>query len=239
MVQDGGLHFKRERRRVIDAATGWLRVLVAEDQVTELRALGVRRPGRGTHTEAGFFDFGHLPLMAELAVDLSAYAKGVYFTMNPLRPDILARRANRVDWAGDGELAKDADVIARRWLLIDADPVRDPLISSTDAEKAEALKTVQGIRADLDARGWPRPVLGDSGNGYHQLYRIDLPAEDGGVVERILKALARKYDTGAVHIDQKVFNPARICKLPGTLARKGDSIPARPHRRSMFLEVPS
>jgi len=27
-----------------------------------------------------------------------------------------------------------------------------------------------------------------------------------------------------------VFNPARICKLYGTLSRKGDSTPERPHR---------
>jgi hypothetical protein len=226
------------RKFVIDATTKWLRVLIAEDQVTELRALNVRRQGQRTHTEAGFFDFEHLPRMAELAVDLSAYAKGVYFTLNPLKPDILARRANRVDWAGDGELAKDADVIARRWLLIDADPVRDPLISSTDAEKAVAHETVRAIRSDLAARGWPDPVLSDSGNGYHLLYRIDLPADDGGIVQRILQVLAARYDTPAVHIDQKVFNPGRICKLPGTMARKGDSIPSRPHRRSKLLEVP-
>jgi hypothetical protein len=227
-----------KRQQIISAVTGWLRILVAPDQVTELRALHVRRRGERTHTESGFFDFEHLEQMTASAVDVSASARGVYFTLNPLRPSILARRANRTDWAGEGELAKDTDVIARRWFLLDADPVRDPLVSSTDPEKAAALQTVQALRADLSGRGWPAPVLGDSGNGFHLLYRVDLPADDGGLVQRLLRALAAEYDTPAVKIDQKVFNPARICKVPGTLARKGDSVADRPHRRARLLEVP-
>jgi hypothetical protein len=162
---------------------------------------------------------------------------GVYFTLNPLKTDLLARRANRYDWAQEGELATDAAVLTRRWLLIDADPVRDPLVSATDGEKHAALETVRVIRADLAGRGWPAPVLGDSGNGYHLIYPIDLPADDDGMVRRVLQALAAKYDGPAVHIDQKVFNPARICKIPGTWARKGDSVPQRPHRWAKILEI--
>jgi hypothetical protein len=127
----------------------------------------------------------------------------------------------------------------RRWLLIDADPVRDPLISATDQEKQNARDTVLAVREYLRSRAWPEPFLADSGNGYHLLYRIDLPADDVGTVERILKALAARFDSDQVKIDQKVFNPARICKLPGTLARKGDNTPQRPHRRAKLLEGPS
>jgi hypothetical protein len=36
-----------------------------------------------------------------------------------------------------------------------------------------------------------------------------------------------------------VFNPARIWKLYGTIARKGDSLPDRPHRLARVLDVPS
>jgi hypothetical protein len=82
-------------------------------------------------------------------------------------------------------------------------------------------------------------MLADSGNGYHLLYRVDLPADDGGLVERILAALGERFDTPHAKIDRTVFNPARICKLPGTLARKGDSTADRPHRRAKLLEVPS
>jgi hypothetical protein len=217
---------------------GWLRLLMEPGQVAELRAIKVRRGRERSHTEAGFFDHDHAEDMAGAALALTPHARGVYFTLNPLKPDLLARRANRVDWAEEGELAADKDVLRRLWLLVDADPVRDPFVSSTDAEKALALEVVRGVRDFLGGCGWPAPVLGDSGNGYHLLYRIDLPADDGGQVQRILQALARRFDIEAVKIDQKVFNPARICKVPGTLARKGDDTPDRPHRRAQLLEIP-
>ena len=212
--------------------------LIAPGQVVELRALDVRRGNGRPHTEAGFFDAGHLADMAKAALQVSPLAKGVYFTLNPLNPDLLARRCNRIDYASEGELAKDKDVLSRRWLLVDADPVRDPLISATDVEKAAARQTVEAVRDFLHARSWPEPVLADSGNGFHLLYPVELPADDGGLVERILRALAQRFDSERVKIDQKVFNPARICKLPGTWARKGDNTPDRPHRRAWLLEVP-
>ena len=59
-----------------------------------------------------------------------------------------------------------------------------------------------------------------------------------GKVECILRALAARFDNEHVKIDQTVFNPARICRLPGTLARKGDSTLLRPHRRARLLEGP-
>ena len=214
------------------------RLLVAPGQVVELRAVDVKYNNGRPHVEAGFFDYEHLADMAKIAYRVSRCAKGVYFTLNPLHPDLLARRCNRIDWANEGELAKDKDVLGRRWLLVDADPVRDPFVSATDEEKAVAHGTILEVREFLRSRCWPDPLWSDSGNGYHLLYPIDLPAEDGGVVERILKALARRFDNDRVKIDQKVFNAARICKLPGTLARKGDSTPTRPHRRAALLEGP-
>jgi hypothetical protein len=83
--------------------------------------------------------------------------------------------------------------------------------------------------------------MGDSGNGGHLLYRIDLPADDGGLVQRCLEALAARFDDGTVTVDQKVFNPARIWKLYGTTAGKGDVEAAaigRPHRMARILRAP-
>jgi P4 family phage/plasmid primase-like protien len=217
----------------------WLRRLIQPGQVVEMRALGVSTPAyRRPHTEAGFFDHEHLADMAKAALSLSGRAKGVYFTLNPLKPDLLARRANRIQAADEGALAKNGDVLKRRLLLVDADPVRDPHISATDEEKAKALAVIRAVREYLRAAGWPDPILTDSGNGYHLLYRIDLPADDGGLVERALKALGQRFDSAEVKIDKSVHNAARICKVPGTLACKGDSIPARPHREASLLEIP-
>lgn len=215
-----------------------LSALLSPDQVVELRAVGVRRGGR-PHVESGFFDQDHLVEMVEAALRLTRAARGVYYTLNPLAPDLLARRANRIDWAGEGELARDKDVLVRRWLLVDADPAHDPQVSATDAEKAAALATSFAVREFLRGEGWPEPVLADSGNGYHLLYRIDHPSDDGGLVAGVLRALADRFDTNEVKIDRQVFNPARLCKVPGTLARKGDHTPTRSHRQAGLLEIPA
>lgn len=219
----------------------WLSVLIDKDQVVELRVLGYadgayRRPA----IMSGFFDGDTLRDMAHDALDLTAKAKGVYLTLNPVNPDLLARRYNRVDYAGDsGDLACDGDVLRRRWLLVDADPVRISGVSSTDAEKAMAKDVILQVRGCLGGCGWPEPILADSGNGYHLLYRIDLPAEDDGLVKQVLVALAQRFDNDAAKIDRQVFNPGRIVKLYGTLVRKGDDVPDRPHRWSGMLEVPA
>jgi hypothetical protein len=217
---------------------GQLRLLLVPGQVVELRAIKVRRGSGRPHTEAGFFDFEHLEDMARAALELTRVAKGCYFTLNPLHPDLLARCCNRTDWAEEGSLSKDKDVLRRTRLLVDADPVRDAQVSATDEEKARAREVVLAARDYLRGRGWPDPYLLDSGNGYHLVYGIDVEADDGGLVGRVLRALADRFDNEHVTIDPAVCNPSRICKVPGTLARKGDDTPERPHRRARLLEGP-
>jgi hypothetical protein len=86
-------------------------------------------------------------------------------------------------------------------------------------------------------QGWPDPIVGNSGNGAHCLYRVELPTSDGDLVKRCLQGLARRFDDDLVKIDQAVFNPARIWKLYGTVSRKGDRVPERPHRLARILEA--
>ena len=57
-------------------------------------------------------------------------------------------------------------------------------ISSSDDEHTAALERAMAIRDELSKRGWPEPIFADSGNGGHLLYQVDLPRDDGGLVER-------------------------------------------------------
>ena len=213
----------------------WLRLLVQPGSVVELRALGCGKYGG---VSVGYFDGDHLDAMAREASRLTLDAVGVYFTLNPLNRALIARAANRVRAAKRGESAADEDVLRRRLLLIDVDPKRPKGISATDEEKAAAWVVMRSVLAHLAAQGWPAPIVSDSGNGGHAFYSIDLPAKDENLLKRVLHALAARFDTPAATIDRAVHNPARICKIAGTLARKGDSQPDRPHRASAVLEVP-
>lgn len=223
----------------VSEMTAWLRALCVPGYAVELRALDarVRTYGRPV-TVSGFFDHDHLDRMAEAAADLSAISRGVYFTLNPLVPAMLARRCNRVAEADKGDLAHDHHVARRRWLLLDFDPVRISGISSSCDEKEAAYQAARRAWAELVAEGWPPPVVADSGNGYHLLVPVDWPADDGGAAERVLKSLADRFGTDTVEVDRAVFNAARICKLYGTTSRKGDDVPDRPHRPSRVLHLP-
>lgn len=172
-----------------------------------------------------------------LSLPEKAQPAGIYISVNPVGANFLALadHAFKANISG----ATDEDVLTRNFFFVDADPVRRPAeISATDAEKAAALAVITGVKDDLVARGFTPPMVVDSGNGYHDWFRVGLPADDGGKVKALLDALARRHSTRAVKIDVKVANPVRLCKIPGTYARKGDSTPSRPHRMAGVLEVP-
>jgi hypothetical protein len=59
------------------------------------------------------------------------------------------------------------------------------------------------------------------------------------IVNSALKAMDYFFSDEKIQIDQAVFNAARIVKLYGTKARKGDSTIDRPHRDSKILELPA
>ena len=94
--------------------------------------------------------------------------------------------------------------------------------------------------ADDMAKEWGRPIIADSGNGGHLVYDVDLPNDQEALkfVSAALAELDRRYSDAVVKIDVTSANAARIWKAYGTLARKGDNIPGRPHRLSRILEVP-
>ncbi len=204
--------------------------------VVELRALFQRGRKR---TSAGYFDPEHRAELIEAAASLNADGAAVYVNLNPLDEQLLSRYANRVEDYAQAT-ATDANVTSRRWLLIDLDPVRPKDTSATNAQLEAAKASARGIYAALQERGWPKPAVAESGNGLHLLYRIDLPNDDPSrdLVKDCLNALAARFDDAAVKVDRSVFNAARIVKLYGTLANKGDNTPTAPWRLSRIALVP-
>lgn len=191
--------------------------------------------------------FGKKPIVAgwfrdpEMAANLATRneAEGIYTTLNPCQDALIGRADHRLK-AGVNR-TKDEEIEKIQNLLIDLDPIRPEGISSTDAEHQAALEMAQIIRADLTKEGWPEPLLGDSGNGAHLIYPLDLPndEESKNLVKAVLKALALLHQDHLarlnLEVDQGVFNPARLTKLYGTMVRKGDSTQDRPHRLARII----
>lgn len=211
-------------------------LLVEPGQVVELRALKATTSSNGQYpgTYGGYFN-SEGALLNNLA--LLKKARGIYITLQVCKPDLIHRSYNNLQ--RQETATADKDIIRYRWLLIDSDPDRSVSdISSSQFEHSNALHHSRTIAEQLNKRGWPAPIIADSGNGGHLLYRIDLAVDEKDLVKRTLEGLAANFDVSDVHVDQTVYNPSRICKLYGTLVCKGDNTVERPHRMSHILEIP-
>lgn len=210
-----------------------LALLVEPDAVVELRVPNAGRAGAAS----GYFD--DFDALAAAAARWSGRAEGVYLTLNPAIPALLARSPNRVAESAR-HTTSDADVLHRRRMLFDLDPVRPAGISSTDDEHAAAIARASVIRACLGEHGWPAALLADSGNGAHLVYAVQLANDAAArdLVRRALAALALEHDDERVTVDVTTYNAARISKVYGTLAGKGADTTDRPHRIARILDAP-
>jgi hypothetical protein len=205
----------------------------------ELRALAVTNGSRKL-TKAGWFD--DPARMAKEAFRLNQAGANVYFSLNPTILELAARAENHVILAESGKCTNDEQIIERRWLFLDID-ARKPLkdISADDREHTAAIDRSRQVRDWLlQECNWPAPVLVDSGNGAYLLFPIKLKNSQANtrLIERLLNALAERFDDDRATIDTGVFNASRIARIPGTINRKGDNIKTRPHRCSHVLEWP-
>ena len=213
------------------AAWGFLR---RPGVVAEIR---VPKAGR-QKTISGYTDDPET--MARLALEVDRKGPGVYWTLNPVCPELKARASDRVKpWAHS--TTADDDVLLLESLLFDIDAVRPAGISATDAEHQAALELARRIRDELLSDGWPEPLVQDSGNGAYLIFGLpSLPNDDRSreLIKACLAAAARRFNTGSAVIDESTFNASRIVKVPGTTACKGDNTATRPHRLSRLLDVP-
>lgn len=181
---------------------------------------------------AGYFDS---EVAALSAVERLGNYTAAWATLNPLRSDVLApdTTINPTELVRTYNTAADSHIARREWLLLDFDPPRPTETNSTDAEKAAAHLQAKQCRDELTAMGWPVPMVLDSGNGYHLRYQINLPNDAAAheLVRSALRSLAGRYSM----LDVTNHNAARVAKLPGTWARKGDHTVERPHRVCALL----
>lgn len=210
-----------------------LKLFHRPSEVVELRVIDAGYQGNLTGC---FNDFN---LMAKEAARLDGHAPAIYFTLNECNPLVIARAPNKV--IKSKQTTSDSDIIRRRWFPIDADAIRPSGVSAPDGLHEQALCVADDVSEWLSSQGWPEPIKGDSGNGGHLCYALDLPNDKTitELIKNVTEVIAGKFNTETIDIDKKVFNAARIWKLYGTLAGKGENIPGQPHRRSKIISVPS
>lgn len=201
----------------------------------------IRCPETSRGVVSGYFNDVQAACVA--AFKWSGQADAVCVTLNPVLPDLRARASNRArEFTKSGGTTTDEHILRRRWWLVDCDPERPKGISATSAEKRAAREVALSIREWLSGLGFPLPILADSGNGSHLLYRVELPNDETtkDLLSSCLKALAKQFNSERVTVDVSTYNASRLVKLYGTLACKGDHCPdlGRVHRLSRLVEVP-
>jgi hypothetical protein len=212
-----------------------LNALFESTDVIELRAFHKGRK----RTDAGYFDGDHRDELAEEAKRLSTSGAAVYVALNRLDPQLLGCYANRVEHYAQAT-ATDANIIQRRWLLLDVDPSRPKDTSATEEQLTAAKDCARRCYQALKREHWPEPLAAESGNGMHLLYPLDLPndTDSRDLIKGALAGLAGRFDRTSVSVDQAVFNAARIVKLYGTVANKGDHTAVAPWRLSRLITKP-
>lgn len=207
-----------------------LKIFHEQDDIIEIRVIG-------RATSSGYF------MDMELAAKEAKKYDGknnIYFVLNKISPACYHRK-NRDRLFDKAASTSDSDIEKRNWILLDFDPRRPAKVSSTDEEKAKSEEIMKSAAKYLQKHGFKSPVIADSGNGWHLLYRIDMDNnnENKKLVETFLKACDMLFSNDDVQVDMAVFNASRITKLYGSMAVKGANTKERPHRRSKITFVPA
>lgn len=179
-------------------------------------------------------------LINALRQSVSSPNENIYITLNAIDDACGARQQRNRFLKNAAPTTSDKDVTGYEFLMIDLDPERTKGVSSTDAELEQARELGRRIFRFMRATGWNDPIVAESGNGVHLLYKLDMNnnAHCVQLVKDCLSVLDMLFSTEGVKVDTTTFNPARVCKLYGTLAKKGADTKDRPHRMSRIVSQP-
>ena len=164
----------------------------------------------------------------------------IYITLNVINDACYSREQHDRISTRPKSTTSDNEILARKWCLIDIDCEKPADTNSSDEEKELAKEVVNNVYKFLRDEGFEQPVICDSANGFHLLYKMAMKStqENTETMKNFLKVLDMYFSTEKVKIDTSTFNPSRICKLYGVISRKGSNTKERPQRESKILRVP-
>lgn len=208
-----------------------IHALKNDGELFEVRCL----EANGKRVSSGYFR--DIENMIEQLCRLNSSDSNIYITLNDIKQECYSREQRDRFITNTKVQTSDNDICGYEWLFIDVDPKRPAGVSSTDEQLNQAKTTGNKVYVFMKTLGFNEPVTAMSGNGIHLLYRIGLwnSEENKTLIKNCLLVLDMLFSNDYVDIDKTNFNPSRICKLYGTMARKGSNTPENPHRMSYLL----
>jgi hypothetical protein len=155
-----------------DTIRKWWDIFVGDGNFTEVRILGNVQYS------------GYFKSCDNLIKCLEPYAEmdgeQIYFTLNELYHTCYERpQKERI--LQSTYSTKDTDIIRRKWILVDFDPIREDdakKVSSTNEELQASNAKMREVYKFLREQGFSDPVVCCSGNGFHLTYKVDMPTDE-------------------------------------------------------------
>jgi len=159
----------------------------------------------------------------------------IFITINQLPPGLVESPLNSSVFDVGGGV-KNEYVSTIRWLVVDVDARReDSHKPATEAQIAEARGRASAIIRWLDIYAFPKPVIADSGNGVHLLYKAFLDNQSVTtpfLIRGFTKVLHEKFDT-----DKQSHGASQVLRLYGAVNPKGGRMAAITHIPELLEEL--
>ena len=222
----------RMNRFDIAEAYKWWDVLRDGNQLTEIRLLA--NDGR---TASGIFDN-----IDEIVKAIVPYTNdwNIYYTINRLPDDVRGLPQYNKIIVRPKQTCNDNMMIARDYVCIDLDSRRLSGTNATDEQVEFTKKKANEVYQYLVNVGFNPPTVVFSSSGVHLYLKCAMQNNEKNtkLVKRFLQALSMMFTDEHTEVDEKVFNCARIMRLPSTYSCKGNTMDAsRPQRLCKFVKI--
>ena len=210
----------------------WFDIMKNNQDLVEIRLIGSNKTASGYFSDA--------KALVE-AIEPYTDTYNIYFSLNKVNPACYGREQRDRIVLKPKNTTTDAEIVCRDWVLIDLDSKRLTGVCATKEEATRAYNKGQEVYKYLMDNGFYEPIVVFSSSGIHLYLRCALMnnEENTKLIKRFLEALAMLFSDEYVDVDTKVFNAARISRLPGSFSCKGSNTDTeRPQRKCRFLRIP-
>lgn len=216
----------------IAEAYKWWDVLRDGNQLTEIRLIS--NDGK---TASGIFDN-----IDEIVKAIVPYTNdwNIYYTINRLPDDVKGLPQYNKIIVRPKQTCNDNMMIARDYVCIDLDSRRLSGTNATDEQVEFTKKKANEVYQYLVNVGFNPPTVVFSSSGVHLYLKCAMQNNEKNtkLVKRFLQALSMMFTDEHTDVDEKVFNCARIMRLPSTYSCKGNTMDAsRPQRLCKFVKI--
>lgn len=210
----------------------WFDIMKQNKKLTEVRLIGNNKVASGYFTDVDI-------LLREIKPYLSEY--NAYFVINSISPECYGRQQHDKIIVKPKNTTTDSEIVGRDYVFLDLDAHKVAGVNATDEEVERTKQKAREVYRFLKANSFNDCIVTFSGNGVHFFIRCALmPTEENNeIIKRFTQAMGMLFSDEYVDIDQKIYNLARIAKIPGTYSRKG-SIESkdRPQRLCYIVKYP-